>query len=98
MFPLSVFSKTSSTKPDSAVAVERLESENRTACLKSKLLYLNPEVFVEQEVDYPGSRLENSALTAGTGYLVQEEATHHREEGGRIGSGLTVTAGEAENY
>ena len=31
--------------------------------------YLNPEVFIRQEVNYTGSGSENSALTAGTGYL-----------------------------
>jgi len=30
---------------------------------------LNAEVFIQQEVDYPGSGSKNSALTAGTGYL-----------------------------
>ena len=30
---------------------------------------MNPEVFVKLEVDYPGRGSENSALTAGTGYL-----------------------------
>ena len=31
--------------------------------------YLIAEVFIQQEVDYPGSGSENSALKAGTGYL-----------------------------
>ena len=30
---------------------------------------MNPEVFIQWEVDYPRSGSENSALTAGTGYL-----------------------------
>ena len=30
---------------------------------------MNAEVFIQQEVDYPGSGSKNSALTAGTGYL-----------------------------
>ena len=30
---------------------------------------MNAEVFIQQEVDYPGSRSENSALTAGKGFL-----------------------------
>ena len=30
---------------------------------------MNTEVFIQQELDYPGSGSENSALTAGTGYL-----------------------------
>ena len=33
--------------------------------LHLKANYLNPEVFIQQEVNYT----ENSALTAGTGYL-----------------------------
>ena len=37
--------------------------------LHLKANYLNPEVFIQQEVDYPESGSENSALTAGTGYL-----------------------------
>ena len=38
----------------------------RETSFKSKLF----ESFIQQEVDYPGSVSENSALTAGTGYLV----------------------------
>ena len=37
--------------------------------LHLKANYLNPEVFIQQEVDYPGSGSENSALTAETGCL-----------------------------
>ena len=37
--------------------------------LHLKANYFNPEVFIQQEVNYTGSGSENSALTAGTGYL-----------------------------
>ena len=50
MFPFSMFNKTSSAKPDNAVAVERLERKPKLHIWKY-IIWI--KVFVQLIVDYP---------------------------------------------